>query len=84
MVSKVVDQPKERLKMLLLLWKRKVQYFASLSDEKWTPSVLRMWPTNSTSSIPKEHFLGFNVILNSRSRMKTVRRRSMSSPSEVA
>ncbi len=30
MVSEVVDQPKERFKLLLLLWKRKVQYFASL------------------------------------------------------
>jgi hypothetical protein len=29
MVSEIVDQLKERLKMLLLLWKRKVQHFAS-------------------------------------------------------
>jgi hypothetical protein len=37
MVSKVVDQLKERLKMLLLLWKREVQYFASLFRREVDP-----------------------------------------------
>ncbi len=64
MVSEIVDQPKERLKMLLLLWKRKIQYFASLFTREVDAVGLEYVTDELENTIPKEHFLGFNVILN--------------------